>query len=273
MKRLHNFLGKIRWWLWSTMGLPGRSDAEVMYQIDRLPCRSIPGAKFRFPWGKLDYVASTILRAQFFEIFVKRQYAFISKSAAPVIVDGGGNIGLSVIWFKRTFPDCRLTVYEADPDMASRLSLNLLTAGISDVEVQNAAIWVKDGFVAFDNVGEDRGSVRPNGAIQVRSIDIARCLPDRVDLLKLDVEGAEFAILERLCQEGAIARVQNLVAEFHVRRTDIDNFINALERLRKCGLQVAMTSAIGPWLGLAEVASPFEAVGRDQMLFEVYAWR
>ncbi len=273
IQMLRDFCGRIRWWLSEKVGLPGRTNHELMYQLDRLPSLSTPIAFFKFPWGKIEYVASSNLRAQFNEIFIRRQYSFSVATDAPVIVDCGGNIGMSVIWFKQTFPKSKVTVYEADPDMTLRLSRNLRAVGISDVQVENAAVWNEDGLVAFENLGDDRGFVRSNGKINVRSVDIARCLPSHVDLLKLDVEGAEYVVVDRLCRSGAISRVQNLVAEFHVKRADTDAFIQSFQQLRACGMQVAMTAAVGTWLGQAECPSPFEIIERNQTLVEVFAWR
>src|SRR5213078_3291906 len=54
-----------------------------------------------------------ILDAQSFlythgEIFVREIYRFESNNPRPLIIDGGANIGLSVIYFKSLFPDCRV---------------------------------------------------------------------------------------------------------------------------------------------------------------------
>ncbi len=264
---------KVEWRVRSILDSQTRDFGELSYRINRLPMRTLPGATFRFPWGKVEYVSSSDLRGQFSEIFVDRHYAFRSSVTEPVVIDAGGNIGLSAIWFRQEYPMSKLTVYEADPTLASLLGRNLAAAGISDVNVQNAAVWTHDGFVAFDNVGQDKGAVSATGTLQVRSIDLARQLPERVDLLKLDVEGAEYAIIDKLYSTGAIKSVQNLVAEFHVRRDSIDSVITALSQLRDSGMQVTMSSALGPWLGAAGAVSPFEIVGTDQSLMEVYAWR
>jgi len=262
-------LWRLRW----ALGLAYGSQAELAYRMMKLPELQPKAGRFRFRWGGIEYVSASDLRGQFFEIFVERHYAFRTAAKQPVIVDAGGNIGMSAIWFKQNYPESTLTVYEADPSLSAVLTRNLASANIFAVDVQNAAVWIKDGFVAFDNLGQDKGTVNPAGAIQVRAIDLALHLPERVDLLKMDVEGAEYAIVERLCVTGAIMRVQNVVAEFHVRRTDIDSVITTLGLLRQSGMQVTLTSALGPWLGTADAASPFEIVGNNQVLMEVYAWR
>lgn len=272
MTTYFSLLQHLGWRVRSLLGRPCRDEAEISYRINRLPSAAT-NAPFRFPWGEISYVSASDLRGQFYEIFVKRHYAFKASNEAPVIIDAGGNIGMSAIWLRQTYPKSQITVYEADPTLATILKENLTAARISDVDVQNAAVWDKDGVVAFDNRGQDKGLISSNGQIQIRSIDLALHLPARVDLLKLDIEGAEFPVIRRLSETGAIDRVQNLVAEFHVRRSDFDACLTAFRQLREAGMQVSVTSALGTWLGVADAASTFDIVGTDQILMEVYAWR
>jgi len=263
----------VRWRLRSSLGLKWRDESELVYRINRLPESTAPNQSFQFSWGKVEFRSASDLRGQYSEIFLRRHYAVRFTSDDPVIIDAGGNIGMSAIWFKTNYPKSKLTVYEADPSLTAVLARNLASANIPGVNLQNAAVWIEDGFVSFDNLGQDKGAIRPNGGIRVASVDLASHLPERVDLLKLDVEGAEYSIIERLSRTGAIARVQNLVAEFHVQRSNADAVFLAVKQLREAGMQVAFTSALGSWLGPADSAAPFEAVGKDQALMEVYAWR
>src|SRR5579871_1024667 len=73
---------------------------------------------FRFPFGRIRYVDVVSLRQQYDDIFVGRHYNVAGMSGAVRIVDCGGNIGLSTIWFKMRYPDARIVVYEADPYIA-----------------------------------------------------------------------------------------------------------------------------------------------------------
>ncbi|HET7425244.1 MAG TPA: hypothetical protein VFJ92_16880, partial [Gemmatimonadales bacterium] len=49
------------------------------------------------------------------EIFEGGEYEFPCDTDAPVILDCGSHIGLSVAWFKRRFPKARITAFEPDP--------------------------------------------------------------------------------------------------------------------------------------------------------------
>ena len=90
MSFLRNLFRQIVWRLRSIAGLPGRTDAELMHQINRLPTLRTPSAVFKIPWRQIEYSAPGNLRAQFLEIFARRQYSFHPEIPDPVIIDGGG---------------------------------------------------------------------------------------------------------------------------------------------------------------------------------------
>src|SRR5690349_14366069 len=48
------------------------------------------------------------------EIFIDKVYLFHSAELSPRIIDCGANIGLSVIFFKRTFPSAKIIAFEPD---------------------------------------------------------------------------------------------------------------------------------------------------------------
>ena len=170
---------------------------------------------FQFPWGYFDYANICHLISQFEEIFVQRCYAFQTDSLSPVILDCGGNIGLSATWFKLNYPTCHLTVYEPDPDLARILETNLNRAGFRNARCHRKAVWIENKLINFSKSGDDKGHIASDGTATYPAIDLSEELPDRVDLLKLDVEGAEFAIVKKLCATGAIQRVRRLICEFH----------------------------------------------------------
>jgi FkbM family methyltransferase len=254
---------------------PAIENSEIIYRLQRqfrLNSGSHPQRTFRFSWGDFQYVNAGNLYGQFDEIFVRRQYAVSTDTPEPVIIDCGGNVGLSAIWFKLNYPKCHLTVYEADPDLAEILRINLNNAGMSDVQLRNEAVWITNGKVAFEKTGDDSGKIAANGSARYPCVDLVERLPDRVDLLKMDVEGAEFPILTRLCETGAIQKIRRLVCEFHIWQDKTDDFLETLCLLRSNNMQFSMNAAAGPHLGLAVEESPFEIIKRKQVLMEFYAW-
>jgi FkbM family methyltransferase len=226
-----------------------------------------------FPWGNTEFTQASALPSQYGEIFVKRHYCFRSSQHRPVIVDCGGNIGLSAIWFAQTYPGADITVYEPDTQLCELLERNLSAARCAGVRVVNAAAWIADGEIAFDATGDDSGKIDPSGTTRVRAVDLALALPERVDLLKLDIEGAEFEVLEHLLNTGSIDRVNHTAVEFHPTRRSMPQMIRILGRLQDAGFDIAFDSFLSPWVGLESTASPFEVVGRKRVLLYLYAWR
>jgi FkbM family methyltransferase len=257
-----------------SLRLPPVRDREILHRLSRLRARGDNGMNsFRFPWGDFQYVDPGQLRSQFEEIFIQRQYAFRTTNSKPVIIDCGGNVGLSAVWFKLNYPGCDLTVYEPDPDLAHAIEKNLSQAGLLGYHVHSKAVWISNGVVKFRMTGDDKGRVATGGFTEVGSVDLSEQLPSTVDLLKMDIEGAEYQVLDRLCETGAIRRVQCLVCEFHVWREKTSALLKTLSNLTANGFEIATTAAAVPWIGLAATEAPFEAVRRDQVLMEVFAWR
>src|SRR5262249_34066347 len=49
------------------------------------------------------------------EVLVDQAYYIDLPSERPFIIDGGANIGLSILLFKRLHPNCRILAFEPDP--------------------------------------------------------------------------------------------------------------------------------------------------------------
>lgn len=82
----------------------------------------------------------------------------------------------------------------------------------------------------------------PHETEQVNCVDILDIIPDEPFVLKLDAEGAEYDILERLIEHDKHQLVDRLYVEWHDSKMTSDNFAR----------QVAITNYFGkrikPWL-------------------------
>lgn len=150
------------------------------------------------------------------EIFVEEVYAFETTTARPRIIDAGANIGLSVLFFKRRFPNSVITAYEPDAKICGLLHTNV--AGLNDVDVHQSAAWIADTELTFFSEGSLAGSsevdMGPGGqSVQVKAERLKDRLHVPVDFLKIDVEGAENAIIFDI--EDALSNVENLFFEYH----------------------------------------------------------
>ena len=152
------------------------------------------------------------------EIFVNEIYRFRATTDSPRIIDGGANIGLSVLYFKRLYPASSVLAFEPDIRLWGLLQKNINTFGVTDVEAVNAAIWSENSHLSFYVEGSDSGSLvnsaRQSRAVQkVRGQRLRDLLERHVDFLKLDIEGAETRVLEDCRTE--LKNVENVFVEYH----------------------------------------------------------
>ena len=190
---------------------------------------------------------------QWQDIFVNNALAYQTENPAPRILDCGANIGLASLYFKRRYPAAKITAFEADPAIAAMLADNLRANAACDVDVEAAAVWTSDGDVMFQSEGADSGALaslagdlegRP---MQIRAVRLARWLgAERVDLLKLDIEGAEAAVLED-CREH-LGNVEALLLEIHEFDPLRRQSPRLLEILEAAGFTYAVTHVTAlPW--------------------------
>ena len=153
-------------------------------------------------------------------IFKEKIYEFRPSTPKPLIIDGGANIGLSVLFFKRSYPDCRVIAFEPDPKIFAYLEKNLSGAARDNVQLVPKALWDSERQLHFDSEGSDAGRIasndRPKGDLVVSAVRLRNYLTEKIDLLKLDVEGAELVILED-CKESLV-EVKNIFVEYHSRQ-------------------------------------------------------
>jgi FkbM family methyltransferase len=210
--------------------------------------------------------------AGFREIFVHNIYSFKADSSIPNIIDLGANIGLSVLYFKFLYPQAEICALEADPKIFEYLVQNIRNNGFRDVTLLNKAAWNRNAVLKFMPDGADGGRViPPNGDdryINVEAIDVSELIAGRsVDLLKIDIEGAEVDVLVR-CRD-VLSNVRRIFVEYHSKAGQIQNLSLLLDVLESQGFRYhihSMTSAQKPFLGVSAIA------GYD-MLLNIFAWR
>lgn len=120
----------------------------------------------------------------------------IEAGKLPLIVDAGANIGASVVWFARQFPDAQIAAFEPDPNNFSLLEIN--TAGLN-VELHHAAVSSRDGRVNLSDpgLGEWGYQTELSDAGAIRSVGLNDFILGKIQqgfrplIVKIDIEGAE----------------------------------------------------------------------------------
>src|SRR4051812_10056034 len=141
-------------------------------------------------------------------------YQFASENPAPRVIDGGGYIGMSVLYTKHVHPAARVTCFEPDPEIHAILRHNVEANGLTDVELVEAGLAEGSGSASFVPDGADGGRiVDDEGSKSVRTVPLSEHLEEPVDFMKLNIEGFELPVLEEA--GNRLRNVQQLVIEYH----------------------------------------------------------
>jgi FkbM family methyltransferase len=172
-------------------------------------------------WGKLPLRTNShdieILR----QMFIRQDYS-LKASGVRRILDLGANIGMASLYLKRLFPDAEFACVEPSPQNVALLKQTLALNAISG-RIFEAAAGAEQGEIELhlsdkpdcNSVLPVKGSSRSVRVPLVSVPDImARMGWDSIDLLKIDIEGAEKDVLSR--NNGWLRQVRILIGESHV---------------------------------------------------------
>lgn len=204
--------------------------------------------KGQIKWQKneIHYKDGYVLHEQLNEVFLQKQYDFKTDKDNPILIDCGAHVGLVSLRWRQLFPSASITAIEADPEIGILLEANLASAGFENVRVIKKAVWVDDNGVKFNQSGLDNGNVDLNGksGITVASVDLASIIAEEVDFLKMDIEGAEYKVLQRLSDTKKLSNISRIVIEFHHWNSDINPLPEALHLLQKNGFDSRIVSSV-----------------------------
>jgi hypothetical protein len=178
------------------------------------------------------------------EIFLDNIYA-IDLGPYPYIIDCGANIGLSVLYFKKHHPNATILAYEPD-----NINFNLLQKNINSFEMKNVslfkeAVWIKDGSIDFisdssmsSKINEPENS---NSLTKVTCCRLKSSLDRPIDLLKIDIEGAEYQVLKDISEN--LHWVSNMFLEYHGSFEQNIELCEIFEIIQKAGMKFYIKEA------------------------------
>jgi len=172
------------------------------------------------------------------EIFVEEIYRFETTSATPRIIDCGSNYGTSIVYFNNRYPGARITGIEADPAIYALLRSN--TSHLMDIDLLQAAVSHDSTPLRFYREGSDggrAGQVIENAKqiLEVPAVTLDKLIgDDRIDFLKIDIEGAEGAAIEA-CSK--LDQVEQMFIEYHSFRSSAQRLGALLDRLAAHGFR------------------------------------
>jgi FkbM family methyltransferase len=156
----------------------------------------------------------------------KAEYFLPPRLRPEVILDIGSNIGGSILYFHRRFPGARIIGFEPHPETFAILQKNV--ADLSLVSVLNCGLGAASSrvtvptesinFGAFSTKGRRHGQTDQRGNVECelrRLDDVLHELGiDKVDLIKIDCEGAEADVFAGLSPQ-ILESCKWIVGELH----------------------------------------------------------
>jgi FkbM family methyltransferase len=174
--------------------------------------------------------------AIFRQIFVRHAYYFKANTSSPTIIDCGGNIGMSVLYYKYLYPEATIIVFEPSREVLGILRNNIARNALTSVTVVPAAVSSHAGKMQIHTRGAAAcGNTLVGGTVNSHSnkgvsdsyeVDVVRLsnhVTGAIDALKLDIEGSEGVVIRELEQSGKLQQIHKIVMEYHYNPSNNEN--------------------------------------------------
>ena len=186
------------------------------------------------------------------DVFRENSYEFETDNPFPIIIDAGANIGLSALYFKKMYPGSKIIAIEPMPVNYQLLEQNVFENNLQDILTYDLAISHKSGTLTLHTDTENnwhstasvvkgnwtgtQNTIPVTVATKPLSYFIEQALNQfdvpYIDLLKLDIEGAEQAVLTQ-GKKQLKEKVKFINCEFHPHaQQNIQKMVKTLEELR-----------------------------------------
>lgn len=191
------------------------------------------------------------------EIFSNEIYKIVINSKKPVILDLGSHIGLSILYFKTIYPNSTIIGFEPNPNIFPILEENIVMNNVTGVTLHNIALDKKEGrkdfYIdssgnnAFSTAGFTKDAWNKKQSTKLIQVSVKKASTyvldkDLIDLMKMDIEGAELNVLEELNTSKSLDRVKNIILEYHpIRKNGLKKIIRILA---KNGFKVSQREGI-----------------------------
>lgn len=149
------------------------------------------------------------------EIFIEGIYDQVLRENA-FILDCGAYIGLSAIYLKSICASAHIVCFEPDKKNFELLQKNILSHHLKDVELKNEAVWTENtslNFIGEGNMASKIGSDLSENTVPVQATRLKDRLDQKIDFLKIDIEGAEFEVIKDI--EEKMDNIERLFIEYH----------------------------------------------------------
>lgn len=220
----------------------------------------VPAGAYRFRNGAALKIGRGVDHVPIIEIFLRRDYGTLPDDA--VILDLGANIGSFSIYAATTTRNARVYAYEPMPEFYRLMEENVrLNGQAAAIKCFNYAVACeatdREMFVAGTSfffptfVAPEAGAPAARRA-RVRCTTLANILDvnqlAQVDLLKMDIEGAEYEIFYRTAP-AYLNRIKEIRMEYHNLDSDGQNVESLKRFLTERGYRITHEQSNSPTNG------------------------
>jgi FkbM family methyltransferase len=159
-----------------------------------------------------------------------------------LFLDCGSNVGQGFEFFRKYYPNdfYDYILFEPNPHCYQVLVEKYSGLGKNGVQLRNAAVGISSGKIDFFGLEEEKGGIYSVGgtvlpehnskiytvpniaSLKVPSIDFSDFLERKfkesaysVVILKLDIEGGEYPVLNALISNSQVSKFETIYVEFH----------------------------------------------------------
>ena len=191
-----------------------------LYWLSKLSTGKI---EFKLPGVTASLVMriGTSDRPTFEKIFVYGEYDVLLTTKPKFIIDAGANVGYASVLFANRYPDAKIIAVEPEEENFNLLKQN--TVAYPNVTCMQCGVWSRDTYLKIENPLAQHWAFRvvetdcpKDSFLSVTLTSLLRnANMDRIDLLKIDVEGAELEIFSAVDCAKWLDRTDVILIELH----------------------------------------------------------
>jgi len=210
---------------------------------DRMTIRGVT-----IPLPKSEVMREAVF-TQSYSLIRDNAFKYISPDLEPdLILDLGASYGIIALSYATKHPNAKVFAFEPDPqgyeyakslvDINNMDNVSLFNVAV-DAKAGTRDLYVNKERCEHSSFFKNDSNTGGNGdVVRVECIDIAEFIRahdiDRIDVLKVDIEGAEFAVFEHMDRQRLWPIVRNVFAEVHLdygdyKSTRLRSLIGVLE--------------------------------------------
>lgn len=165
------------------------------------------------------------------EIYIEKEYEWFPIKKPKVIIDMGAHFGDTALYYNAMFPDAKIIAIEPSPENYGRLVKH--TKNNENIIPVQVAVSDETGSIGLNILKSSLSHSITNRdtafeTVQVDQISLKGLFEkyelDKVDMIKFDIEGAEFSLFKNINPEDYS---RSYIGELHFDLTqgdDVDSF-------------------------------------------------